>query len=437
MVIEDRLPYLSKVITKQLIFLERANVQHQFLAILLSLLVGWLLSQKLWIWLRKNFPQATEFVWSDERLPPRQYVAALIYDLNFPLISLIVLNLSGYLFITQDWTRGLLIVVRQLMWVYLAYRVFLVSLYAAFPLTTVRKYRLRLFEPLFIIFVFRTIISLYNNLEEVLEVSPFKLFNSPITLRTIFVLSVGLYFWIVIVILLENLLIVFFRSATQTTVGALEANLLLTRYFLVALGIVVILGYVNVNITAIAAIAGGLSVGIGFGLQQVISNFFSGILLLFEGVLKPGDIISIEGQNCKVKKLGIRATTVQIINDNSEKIIPNQTFFTTDVTTYTGSDRLVNCSINIGVGYDSNPKQVMALLLEIAYENLQILKVPEPLAFFIDFGDSSLDFELKFWLDDINIRKRVISDLSCVILERFTDNKIEIPFPQRDINIRH
>jgi potassium efflux system protein len=437
MSIEESLPTLADVTTKHLIFLERVDVQRQLLAIALSLIVGWLLSRRLWAELRKIFPHATDFVWGDERLPRRQYLAALIKHLDLSLISLITLTLSRNLFTLLDWTRGLLSVAIYLLWAFFLYCFFIVSLYAAFPLAKVRQYRFRLFGPLFLLFVLRTIINLYNNLEQLSQITPFKLFNSPVTLRSIFILLVGLYFWVVIVILLEDILLgLLVGSGTQLEIGAIQASLLLVRYFLVALGIVFILGYVGFNITAIAAIAGGLSVGIGFGLQQVVSNFISGILLLFEGILRPGDIISVEGQTCEVKKLGIRATTVRMLIDNSEKIIPNQTFFTSDVTTFTGSDRLVNCSITIGVGYGSNAQIVMDLLLQIANEHPRIFKEPAPSAFFIDFGDSSLNFQLKFWLNDINIRKRIISDLSCTILEKFTEHKIEIPFPQRDIHIR-
>ncbi|MGH2416539.1 MAG: mechanosensitive ion channel protein, partial [Microcystaceae cyanobacterium] len=250
MPIEDRLLSLSDVVTRQLIFLERADVQHQLLAIAFSLFVSWLISKKLWIWLRKTFPQVTEIVLSDARLPRRQYLAALIKYLDFPLISLIILTLSRNLFAAQDWTRGLLGVSIYLMWVFFAYCFFLVSLYAAFPLATVRQYRIRLFAPLFILFVLRTIINLYNNLEQLAQISPFNLFNSPITLRAIFVSIAGLYFWIVIVTLLEDLVLKIFWTGNQLEPGAAQATLLLIRYFLIALGIVLILGYVGVNGTA-------------------------------------------------------------------------------------------------------------------------------------------------------------------------------------------
>jgi small-conductance mechanosensitive channel len=432
----NTIPSLPEIIARQLLFLNRANVQHQLLMIFLSLMLGWLLSKWFWSWLQKRFPQTLIFDWNDETLPARQYLIVLLQPLYFPVISLILLALSQQIFLSQDWIRGLIKVAIDVLWIYLVYRCLLSALYSTFPREIISKYHYRLFAPLLGLFILRTIINLYNNIEDIAQVSPFYLFNIPITLRSIFILLVAPYFLVVTVILLENTILAINDLKGQPVQGDIQASLLLARYFFIVLGIILILGYVGVNGTAIAAITGGLSVGIGFGLQQVVSNFVSGILLLFEKVLKPGDIINIEGQTSQVKKLGIRATTVQILTDNSEKIIPNQKFFTEDVTTYTGSDNLIYCSIIVGVGYNSNARQVMNLLLEIAHQHPRILENPQPVAFFLNFGDSSLNFELKFWLDNVNSRKRVVSDINFIILDQFTTHGIEIPFPQQDIHIR-
>ncbi len=432
----EGLPTLSEILIRQRLFFSRSDVQHQSAIILLCLMVSWLLSNLLWRWLHHRFPQSTTFAWGDSRLPVRQYGAVLLQTLDFPIISLVSLNIFDQIFRYQDWTRGLIGVALQLMRVYLGYRFFLATLYSIFSPKKVRNYQSRLLTPLLILFILRTIIGLYNDIEQLAKTSPFNLFNSPVSIGSIFWLIAGIYFWTVIVFLLEDIWFTIFRAKTQVELGTMEATLILLRYFLIALGIVIVLGYIGVDGKAIAAITGGLSIGIGFGLQQVVSNFVCGILLLFEGALKPGDMISVEGDTCQVKKLGVRATRVLKLIDNSEKIIPNQTFFTSNVTTYTGSDHLVNCSIKIGVGYDSSAQQVIELLLETAQQHVCVLKEPEPLAFFLDFGDSSLNFELKFWLNDINIKKRVTSDLNCLILECFNNHNIEIPFPQQDLHIR-
>lgn len=432
---EGPLPIID-IARKQSIFFGRNQVTVQWLTVIVCLVIGWLLSKWLWNVLHHKFPKATTFVQGDKRFSRPQYLAFLVQKLDFPIISSILLNLSHILYREQDWTRGILTFALKLLFFYMVYLFFLVSLYAVFPAKFVRPYHYRLLAPLFFIFIITQIINLYDRIEQLSQISPFNLFNNPVSLGAIFLLTVGLYFWITSVILLEDTLLLIFQRKSQMGLGTLQATFLLIRYFMITLGVVLILGYVGVNGTAVAAISGGLSVGIGFGLKEVISNFMSGIILLFEGVLKPGDMIDIEGKSCEVTKLGIRATTVRMLVDNSERIIPNQTFFTSDITTYTGSDHLIYCSITVGVGYNSSVQQVSDLLLAVAQEHPRVLKEPSAVAFLLNFGDSSLNFELKFWLDDINSKKRIISDLNSAILDKFAKNNIEIPFPQRDIYIR-
>ncbi len=426
---------LSEIIVTQVLFVTRLDVQIQSLIIIVSLITGWLLSKAFWKWFHKKFPKITTFVLRDEKLSANESLALFIQTIDFPLITFILLQLIEVFFHNQNWTRGLIIGVIKLVLVYLIYRCLLALLYGAFPLKIIYQYDFRLFTPLFILYVLSMCINFFTDLEQLSQVVLITLFNSAITFGEVFSLIIGLYFWVIIVLLSEKVLLNIINSQTTARKGSIEVTLLLIRYFLIALGIVLNLGYAGFDGRALTVISGGLSVGIGFGLKEIFSNFISGIFLLFEKVLKPGDLISIEGQTCEVKKLGIRATTVKLLVDNSEKIIPNQTFFTQDITTYTGTNNLVNCCVFVGVGYDSSAVQVMDLLFEIAYNHPLILKNPSPLAFFLNFGDSSLNFELKFWLDDVNLRKRVISDLNCSILTKFANHNIEIPYPQRDIHL--
>lgn len=433
---ENKVITFSDVLLKLSIFYSRSTIQIQILIICISLMSGWLLSKLLWGYLHQKFPQFTTFAWRDERLEPHEYIALFLQTIDFPLITLIILNLIEIFFDSQNWTRGIIIRGEEIVVVYLIFRCLLAFLYGAFPLHIIREYHFKIFSPLFFLFVFNRLLELSGNFQEFGQIVLIRLFNNPVTFKSIYFLIIGLYFWIVIVTLLEKLLLIFINPKTVSEKGAIEASFLLLRYFLITLGIVLNLGYVGVDGRSLTAIGGGLSIGIGFALKEIISNFVSGIILLFEKVLKPGDIISIEGQTCEVKELGIRATTVRMTIDNSEKIIPNQRFFTEDVTTYTGTNNLVYCSLLIGVGYDSHAEQIINLLLEIAHDNPRVLKNPSPVAFFLNFGDSSLNFELKFWLDDINIRKGVISELNCKILQNFADHNIEIPYPQIDLHIK-
>jgi small-conductance mechanosensitive channel len=136
---------------------------------------------------------------------------------------------------------------------------------------------------------------------------------------------------------------------------------------------------------------------------------------------------SIDGKWSKVTKLGMRATTVQVLQDNSEEIIPNQTFFTQNISTLTGSDRFVVGSLVVGASYQCNPAQVIEILLQVAHQHPQVLETPPPKAFAPGFGDSSIDFNLKFWISDPLTLMPIATQLVCDIWQAFADNDIEIP----------
>jgi small-conductance mechanosensitive channel len=267
-------------------------------------------------------------------------------------------------------------------------------------------------------------------MSQLAQVAPFTLFGKPFSLDDLFLVTVGLYFWVVSVSILERLFVRLITFGTPLKPETTAAAAILMRYGLIGVGIVGIVDHIGVSPTALAAVTGGLSVGIGFGLQQVISNFLSGILLLFEGALKPGDIINVDGAMSEVQTLGIRSTLVRVLTDNSEKIIPNQKFLTSDVTTYTGSDRRVSRSLKVGASYKCDPQTVIALLLQVAQQHPQVLQTPAPVAYFVNFGASSLEFELRFWLSDPIGATRVVSELGCAIWQTLAAHNIDIPFPQ-------
>jgi small-conductance mechanosensitive channel len=426
---------LSDFFLQQEIFFRRPEVQYQWTVIIFCLILAWVFSKFIWHWLQYTLPKFTAFSLENKQFSWQEYRAFLIESLDFPLLSLGLLWISLRLFYSQNWTSGLILRAFHLMIIYVVYRLMLMILYNLFPVKIIRIYQTRLFSPLVALFIAGSMATLNDNLQSLFQISLFKLFGSIVTIGSLIGLITGLYFWTITVLILEEVSLNILASKSELQRGKVEATLLLIRYFLISLGIVIILGAVGVNGAAVVGITGGLSVGIGFGLQQVVSNFVSGILLLFEGVLRPGDMVSVENETCRVTKLGIRATTVVSSLDNSEKVIPNQKFFTSDLTTYTGTNCLVYCSVMIGVGYDSKSEEVIQLLLNIAHQHPAVLNVPNPVAFFVNFGESSLNFELKFWLDDINDRKRVISDINCLILDTFRLNQITIPFPQSDIHI--
>ncbi len=430
--------YLFDQILKWSNVLVRPAVQIQLLAIAGSIALAWLISKWVWLQIRRRFPSVKSLVRGNVKLSGWQYGVLLLRYLLTTVLSFISIQLLRSWFLAQGWVAGLLSTALELLWLYLLYRCFIILFYGAFPEFSLNQARFRFLAPLFCLFAIGKIISLQTELRQLTGVVLIKLFGSSITLGTVFLATVGLYFWIVGVSFGERLLLHILSVGSRVESGALQAASLIARYLLITLGIVLIFGYIGFNPTAFAAITGGLSVGIGFGLREVISNFVSGIWLLFEGALKPGDIVEVKGEISEVKQLGIRASTVRVIRDNSEKIIPNQTFFTNEVTTYTGSDRLIVCSLEVGASYKCNPKKVIEVLLKVTDQHAKVLKKPTPLAFFTGFGESSLDFELRFWLHLYNpvIIKMTISEIGCAIWEAFAEHGLEIPYPQRDLHIR-
>jgi small-conductance mechanosensitive channel len=254
-------------------------------------------------------------------------------------------------------------------------------------------------------------------------------------LGTLLTAAVALYFWFYISQAIQDLLQGVIVPRTRADPNVIDAALTIGRYIVIGIAILIVAWALGADLSTLAFISGGLSVGIGFGLQEIVANFISGVVLLFEQSLRPGDVVSVEGELGVVKKLGIRATTVRTF-DNIEVIVPNQVFLTSAVTTYTGTDRMIRVLLPIGVSYNSDPKEVIKILLQVARKHGTILAEPEPAVFFQEFGESSIDFHLALWLDNPLLMRRVASEIRLMVWDQFEQHNIEIPFPQRDLHLR-
>ncbi len=209
----------------------------------------------------------------------------------------------------------------------------------------------------------------------------------------------------------------------------------IAAYGVAFIGVLVALGSIGIDLTTLTVIAGGLSVGLAFGLQEIVNNFISGFILLFERSLVAGNVVEIGGEVGTVQKIGIRSTVIKT-RDNVELIIPNSNFLTEVVTNLTHTENLIRVRVSVGVSYNSNPREVKQVLLDVAASQPAVLKEPPPTVQFIDFGNSSLNFDLLVWTNEA-IRDLVLSsDLRFEIWEALAAHNIEIPFPQRDLHIR-
>ena len=206
-------------------------------------------------------------------------------------------------------------------------------------------------------------------------------------------------------------------------------------YLGIALAALIGISAAGFNLSQLAIVAGALSVGIGFGLQNIVNNFVSGLILLAERPFKTGDIIEAGGHVGTVTNINVRATEIQLF-DRKTLILPNSELINSAVQNWMHRNTLGRVMIRVGVSYDANPQRVHDLLLEIAADHPRILGNPEPFVAFDDFGASSLDFVLYAFLPDIGYGLGVRTDLRMEIHKRFKDEGIEIPFPQRDVNFR-
>lgn len=206
-------------------------------------------------------------------------------------------------------------------------------------------------------------------------------------------------------------------------------------YALWALFGLVVLNALGVSLTSITVIAGGLSVGLGFGLQNIFNNFFSGLILIFGRSLLEGDIIQIGETWGTVRKISIRSTTVETF-DNAVIFVPNSEFVSNRLTNWSRNSLRIRRAINVGVAYGSDVDKVTELLRQAAADHPRVLREPAPGVQFQDFGPSSLDFVLQVWVDDLNYGGSTASDLRRNIERLFRENSIEMAFPQLDVHVR-
>ena len=207
-------------------------------------------------------------------------------------------------------------------------------------------------------------------------------------------------------------------------------------YLLVLGGLFVGLQSLGVNLSSLVVFGGAVGVGVGLGLQNVVSNFVAGLILLIEQPIRLGDRVEIDSTLGDVVKIAARSTWIKT-NDNVVKIVPNNEFINNAVTNWTANDPNVRIHVPVGVGYASNPEQVRTLLLGAADAHPDVLKEPKPLVLFTDYGDNSINFELLVWTATrTHVPALLKSDLLFALFKVFGEHGIELPFPQRDLHLR-
>jgi len=272
-------------------------------------------------------------------------------------------------------------------------------------------------------------------LERVFNVTLFEINKQPITVSNLimFVLVISVFAIISRIVRKVVRSQIFPRVAIEE--GTQYTLLRVTHYLVIIVGAVVAFQFIGIDLTGLAVIFGLLSVGIGFGLQNVTSNFVAGLILLLERPIKVGDRITVGNTEGDVAEINIRSTTIRSLN-NIAIIVPNSEFVSSTVINWTYGDQRVRLELDVGVSYHSDLEKVFRCLREVAEEHGEVLRDPKPEVLHTGFGDSSWNMRLRAWISNPKTHPQVRSALNCAIVRKFRENGIEIPFPQRDLHVR-
>jgi small-conductance mechanosensitive channel len=285
----------------------------------------------------------------------------------------------------------------------------------------------RLLRPLFLLVVVLVLLDALGSLRE-LAIAPLGVwFGSAISLGNLFQVLLVLFLLLVGLPLPADLISRLLQRGLGMSEGSRRALDQVLRYVFFSLGVVWATTQLGFNQTGLLAIAGGLSVGLGFGIKEVFSNIVSGLWLLVEGSVRPGEVLMHEGDACEVRRLGPRATTLLRGSDNAELVVPNQTFFTTSTVTYTRTDRTRRGLVRLSLSNHWAPDQILPLLESIAQEQPEVLANPRPVARLTEFADSRYHYSLAFSIADPLRAAAVSSSLRVNLCRRFSDLGIDPP----------
>ena len=417
---------LSQIIANlQTIVLDLIDL-HQVLLLLAIWLVAWLvqfLLHRLLKTVERYLPSA----------PWRHKVLTVARRVVWPLTVLVLGALTVEVWNSLGQNVDLLELANQLVIIWLAYRILAAILVTSLTPEKAHFWTRRLLRPLFLIIAILSALGLLDRILNwgiYLQSIGWRLtIGSTLLATTIMIAFVVAARWVREALARSFLPEAGFEPPLANTISKV------VTYVIVTFGVLFALGSIGINLSTLTVVLGGLSVGLAFGLQEIVNNFVSGFILLFERSIAIDDVVEVDNNVGTVQQIGIRSTTIRT-RDNVELIIPNSYFLTQVVTNMTRSESLIRTRISVGVSYNSEPREVEQVLLDAASQHPLVLAEPPPMVLFRDFGDSSLNFELMVWTNQALQTPILTSDLRYHIWEALAARNIEIPFPQRDIHIR-
>lgn len=274
-----------------------------------------------------------------------------------------------------------------------------------------------------------------SELQSVLSLELFSLQDTPVTISSLVVFFIFLSIFLYLGGFVRRFLQGKFLNRFEIDSGLKYTLSRVSQYIIVTIGFLISLQFVGIDLTGLAVIFGLLSVGIGFGLQNVTANFISGLIVMFERPIVVGDRVEVAGIEGDVTEINIRSTKIRTLN-NISIIVPNTEFVSNNVVNYSHGDPTFRLDIEVGVSYSSNLDDVLKALNEVAEEHTEILRNPKHQVHLRAFGDSSWDMQLRVWVPNVKERYLLRNELNQAIVRKFEKYGIEIPFPQRDLHVR-
>lgn len=280
-----------------------------------------------------------------------------------------------------------------------------------------------------------TLSEIASSIGAVLNFSILKIAETHVTLSALFIFVIIIAAFIIVSKWVNKALMSPFFIRLKMDKGTRYALSRILHYTIVTLGAIVGFQVIGIDLSGLLVIFGFLSVGIGFGLQNITSNFISGLILLFERPIQVGDRVTVGDTEGDVTEINMRSTTIRTVN-NISYIVPNAEFISSTVINWSHGDPKVRLDIRVGVSYDSDLDAVITSLLQVAEESPKVLQQPSPGILFESFGDSSWNMNLRVWIDLPQHNREIRSEINCAIVRKFREKNIEIPFPQRDLHLR-
>lgn len=277
--------------------------------------------------------------------------------------------------------------------------------------------------------------EIFSYLWEILNFRIFTFGEAPITVASILIFLILLLFFIGAGILARRALDRRVFKRIKIDAGTSYTLSRITQYLIITIGVLISFNFVGINLSSLTVIFGLLSVGIGFGLQNITANFISGLIILFERPISVGDRVVVSDIEGDVMEINIRSTMVRTVN-NIYIIVPNSEFVSKDVINYSHGDPSYRLDIDVGVSYGSDLDTVLKALKEVADENKSVMQKPASEVHLIEFGDSSWNMQLRTWIADVKHYPQIRNELNQAIVRTFQREAIEIPFPQRDLHVR-